>query len=245
MPSCMLRMKTIQRRIDVNRVSMAELRLFISQAGKQANQRLRQLEMSGVTAGSDKYQYVKRAAFKDSAGLYGKTSKGQIKFNLNTRGLNIQQMRKRAANIQKFIEPNVNKKTGKTSDTSTVAGVREKYKRAEETIKKTIGADNISIDDIAGLSEMALWDRLCEIYGPSETMQLYAHFKERKNGDSSVTAFERWLNEKGFVFTDEESAPSLSDLYDNVDLDFTEEAVDIQPEDNPFMTVDNPEDIPF
>ena len=238
-------MKTIQRRIDINRASMAELRLFISQAGKQANQRLRQLEKSGVTAGSDKYQYVKRAAFKDSAGLYGKTSKGQIKFNLNTRGLNIQQMRNRAANIQSFIEPHVNKKTGKTSDTSTVAGVREKYKRAEVTIRKTTGAKNITMDDIAGLNEMALYDRLKEIYGPSDTFYLYSHFKEKAHGDASVTAFERWLNEKGFNFTDEESAPDLTSLYDNIDLDFKEENVDIQPENNPFMIVDNPEDIPF
>lgn len=239
-------MNTVVRTIDVNRATRAELRLFISQAGKQANQRLRQLEQSKVTAGSNKYQFVKRAAFKDTTGTYGKTKKGEIKFNLNTRGLNLSEMRKRAANIKKFIEPQVNKKTGEVmADTSTVAGVKKKYAKAEETIKKATGAKNISIDDVAGLVEMSLWDRLSEIYGPSEVMLMYAKFKEKASGDTSISAFERWLNSKGFEFTDEEAAPSISDIMDNINTDFTAENVDITPEDNPYMAVDPDVDIPF
>ena len=238
-------MKTVIRTIDVNRATRAELRLFISQAGKQANQRLRQLEQSKVTAGSNKYQYVKRAAFKDTTGTYGKTKKGEIKFNLNTRGLKLSEMRKRAANIHKFIQPQVNKKTGEPmADTSTVAGVKAKYKKAEESIKKTTGAKNISIDDVAGLIEMSLWDRLSEIYGPSETMILYAKFK-KESGATSSSAFERWLNTKGFDFTNEETAPSITDIMIAIDTDFTAENVDVQPEDNPYMTVDPDADIPF
>ncbi|OQC00156.1 MAG: hypothetical protein BWX78_01368 [Firmicutes bacterium ADurb.Bin099] len=239
-------MKTVIRTIDLNRATMAELRLFISQAGKQANQRLRQLEQSKVTAGSNKYQYVKRAAFKDNTGMYGKTKKGEIKFNLNTRGLKISEMRKRAANIQKFIEPQVNKKTGEVmADTSTVAGVKAKYKKAEETIKKATGAKNISIDDVAGLVEMSLWDRLSEIYGPSEVMLMYAKFKEKASGDTSISAFEHWLNSKGYVFTDEETAPSITDIMDNIDTEFTAEDVNVTPEENPYMTIDPDTDIPF
>lgn len=239
-------MKTYLRKIDLNRATVDELRLFISQAGKQANQRLRQLEKSHVTAGSNKYQYVKREAFKDSTGLYGKTKHGEIKFNLKTRGLSQAQLRKKAANIQKFIEPQVNKKTGEVmADTSTVAGVKAKYKKAEETIKKSTGAKNISIDDVAGLVEMSLWDRLSEIYGPSEVMIMYAKFKEKASGDTSISAFERWLNSKGFVFADEETAPSITDIMDNIDTDFTAEDVDVKPEDNPYMTVDPDADIPF
>lgn len=238
-------MKTVIRTIDVNRATRAELRLFISQAGKQANQRLRQLEQSKVTAGSNKYIYVKRAAFKDTTGTYGKTKKGEIKFNLNTRGLKLSEMRKRAANIQKFIQPQINKKTGEPmADTSTVAGVKAKYKKAEESIKKTTGAKNISIDDVAGLIEMSLWDRLSEIYGPSETMILYAKFK-KESGATSSSAFERWLNTKGFDFTNEETAPSITDIMKAIDTDFTADNVDVQPEDNPYMTVDPDADIPF
>ena len=239
-------MKTVIRTIDVNRATRAELRLFISQAGKQANQRLRQLEQSKVTAGSNKYIYVKRAAFKDTTGTYGKTKKGEIKFNLITRGLKLSEMRKRAANIQKFIQPQINKKTGEVmADTSTVAGEKAKYKKAEETIKKATGAKNISIDDVAGLVEMSLWDRLSEIYGPSEVMIMYAKFKEKASGDTSISAFERWLNSKGFNFTDEETAPAMTDIMDNIDTDFTAEDVDVKPEDNPYMSVDPDADIPF
>ena len=239
-------MKTVIRTIDVNRAKLAELRLFISQAGKQANQRLRQLEQSKVTAGSNKYSYVKRAAFKDTTGTYGKTKKGEIKFNLNTRGLKLSEMRKRAANIQKFIQPQISKKTGKPmADTSTVAGVKAKYKKAEETIRKTTGAKNLTMDDVAGLVERSMYQKLSEIYGPSKVMALYAKFKDQAKGDTSMLAFERWLASKDWDFTDEGTAPSIDEIVAQIDLDFKVENVDVQPEDNPYMTVDNPEDIPF
>ena len=239
-------MKTVIRTIDVNRATRAELRLFISQAGKQANQRLRQLEQSKVTAGSNKYKYVKRAAFKDKSGVYGKTEKDQIKFNLNTRGLKIQEMRKRAAEIQKFIQPQINKKTGELmADTSTVAGVKAKYKKAEETIRKTTGAKNLTMDDVAGLVERSMYQKMSEIYGPSKVMALYAKFKDQATGDTSMLAFERWLASKEWDFTDEGTAPSIDEIVSQIDLDFKVENVDVQPEDNPYMTVDNPEDIPY
>ena len=239
-------MKTVIRKIDVNRATRAELRLFISQAGKQANQRLRQLEASKVTAGSNKYKYVKRAAFKDKSGVYGKTEKDQIKFNLNTRGLKIQEMRKRAAEIQAFITPQISKKTGKPmADTSTVVGVKAKYKKAEETIRKTTGAKNLTMDDVAGLVERSMYQKLSEIYGPSKVMALYAKFKDQATGDTSMLAFERWLASKEWDFTDEGTAPSIDEIVSQIDLDFKVENVDVQPEDNPYMSVDNPEDIPF
>lgn len=239
-------MKTVIRTIDVNRATRAELRLFISQAGKQANQRLRQLEASKVTAGSDKYRYVKRAAFKDKSGVYGKTEKNQVKFNLNTRGLKIQEMRKRAAEIQKFITPQIHKKTGEPmADTSTVAGVKAKYKKAEITLRKTTGAKNLTIDDVAGLVERSMYQKMSEIYGPSKVMALYAKFKDQATGDTSMVAFERWLASKDWDFTDEGTAPSIDEIVDQIDIDFKVENVDVQPEDNPYMTVDNPEDIPF
>lgn len=239
-------MKTVIRTIDINRATRAELRLFISQAGKQANQRLRQLEQSKVTAGSNKYKYVKRAAFKDKSGVYGKTEKDQIKFNLNTRGLKIQEMRKRAAEIQKFIQPQINKKTGELmADTSTVAGVKAKYKKAEETIRKTTGAKNLTMDDVAGLVERSMYQKMSEIYGPSKVMALYAKFKDQATGDTSMLAFERWLASKEWDFTDEGTAPSIDEIVEQIDLDFKVENVDVQPEDNPYMSVDNPEDIPY
>ena len=239
-------MKTVIRTIDLNRATWAELRLFISQAGKQANQRLRQLEQSKVTAGSDKYRHVKRASFKDKTGVYGKTEKGQVKFNLNTRGLKMSEMRKRAAEIQKFITPQISKKTGKLmSDTSTVAGVKAKYKKAEETIRKTTGAKNLTIDDVAGLVERSMYQKMSEIYGPSKVMALYAKFKDQATGDTSMLAFERWLASKEWDFTDEGTAPSIDEIEAQIDLDFKVENVDVQPEDNPYMSVDNPEDIPF
>lgn len=239
-------MKTVIRKIDVNRATRAELRLFISQAGKQANQRLRQLEQSKVTAGSDKYRHVKRAAFKDKTGVYGKTEKGQVKFNLNTRGVKISEMRKRAANIQRFITPQINKKTGEfMADTSTVAGVKKKYKKAEETLRKTTGAKNLTMDDVAGLVERSMYQKMSEIYGPSKVMALYAKFKDQATGDTSMLAFERWLASKEWDFTDEGTAPSIDEIVSQIDIDFKVENVDVQPEDNPYMTVDNPEDIPF
>lgn len=239
-------MKTVIRKIDVNRATRADLRLFISQAGKQANQRLRQLEKSKVTAGSDKYRHVKRAAFKDKSGMYGKTKKGEIKFNLNTRGLKLSEMRKRAANIQKFIQPQINKKTGEPmADTSTVAGVKKKYKKAEETLRKTTGAKNLTMDDVAGLVERSMYQKMAEIYGPSKVMALYAKFKEQASGDTSMLAFERWLASKEWDFTDEGTAPSIDELVATMDIDFKVDNVDVQPEDNPYMTVDNSEDIPF
>lgn len=239
-------MKAVIRTIDINRATWAELRLFISQAGKQANQRLRQLEASKVTAGSNKYKYVKRAAFKDKSGVYGKTEKNQIKFNLNTRGLKIQEMRKRAAEIQKFIQPQINKKTGEVmADTSTVAGVKAKYKKAEETIRKTTGAKNLTMDDVAGLVERSMYQKMSEIYGPSKVMALYAKFKDQATGDTSMLAFERWLASKEWDFTDEGTAPSIDEIVSQIDLDFKVDNVDVQPEDNPYMSVDNPEDIPY
>lgn len=239
-------MKTVIRTIDINRATRAELRLFISQAGKQANQRLRQLEQSKVTAGSDKYRHVKRDSFKDKSGMYGKTKKGEIKFNLNTRGLKISEMRKRAANLQKFLTPQVNNKTGEPmSDTSTVAGVKEKYKKAEETLRKTTGAKNITMDDVAGLVEISVYKKMSEIYGPSKVMALYAKFKDQASGDTSMLAFERWLASKDWDFTDEGTAPSIDELVATMDIDFKVDNVDVQPEDNPYMSVENPEDIPF
>lgn len=238
-------MKTVNRTIDINSATWAELRLFISQAGKQANQRLRQLEASKVTAGSNKYKYVKRAAFKDKTGVYGKTEKDQIKFNLNTRGLKIQEMRKRAAEIQKFITPQISKTGKPMADTSTVAGVKAKYKKAEETIRKTTGAKNLTMDDVAGLVELSMYQKLSEIYGPSKVMALYAKFKDQASGDTSMLAFERWLASKDWDFTDEGTAPSIDEIVSQIDLDFKVENVDVQPEDNPYMSVDNTEDIPY
>lgn len=103
---------------------------YIKSVGKSANERLRTLEgkrkgFEDLSGSSVAYQYILAQKERGNVNL-SETNKGELKFNLKTKGLSHQELLERAQFIRDFSE----------TTTSTISGIKSTQKMSFEKFKE-------------------------------------------------------------------------------------------------------------
>lgn len=152
---------------DFNAYTKKQLAAVVASLAKTANQRLRQLEKSGMANQSAAYGYIERHAFDESVNKSGKyeymttTQNGEIKFSTNTRGRTAQQLKREAYELQKFLH----------AETSTVKGtkaVQERSRKAFNDAVQNNGGIPLTQEEYANLGMNPLLKHYYDLYGSQE-----------------------------------------------------------------------------
>ena len=109
-----------------------ELRYEVETKAKRANQRLRQLEISGINESSRAYQVTARKAYDRLPG-YTQTRAGNIAFDRALKSKTIRE-------LDAFLDPG-------TIHTSTVRGYKESIKKSYEGYKRSTGDKDITFSE--------------------------------------------------------------------------------------------------
>lgn len=112
----------------------------LMKAIKRANQRLRQLEKSGLNKENPAYKHV-ITGIKKGAKYYTETKEGAPKFRTDIKSLTTQSLNALKVNVYDFLK----------MKTSTVSGVKNIYKKGYETYKKRHPDVKISQEDFRRL----------------------------------------------------------------------------------------------
>jgi len=171
----------IESMTDIEKLKQV-LRIY----SKAANTRLRALEKAGLAGGSNAYQTVRNYAY-DEMNIMAWTSSGKFKFNTNTRGMELEQIRRELKELDTFLF---------RSHTSTVTGVKESAKKIREaTIKQNRrGTKSQEVRDF--FSDMSdekfeeFWElenvrRLFDLYGSDEAVRIVEAGLENKHINGS------------------------------------------------------------
>ncbi len=116
-----------------------ELRYEVETKAKRANQRLRQLEISGINESSRAYQVTARKAYDGLPG-YTKTKAGNIAFDRAVKSKTIQELEDELRELDAFLDPG-------TIHTSTVRGYKESIKKSYEGYKRSTGDKDITFSE--------------------------------------------------------------------------------------------------
>ena len=114
--------------MDENQAYLKALQEEVEKKAKRANQRLRQLEKSGVTESSRAYQVTVRKATDKQPG-YVTTAKGNIAFDRRLRDKTIAQLEAELADLDRFLEVH----------TSTVRGYKKQLRQSYEGFLESTG----------------------------------------------------------------------------------------------------------
>lgn len=137
---------------------------------KRANQRLRQLERSGVVQQSRAYRYVKRLVFdKQIYDVVDLTNKGEPKFKTSYSKMNNRQLKRQIREIETFLQ----------AKTSTVGGVRQAYEKAYKTYSR-IYNDNLTFEEYSNLFDETNLKWYSNTYGSKELNKLVSQYGEDK-----------------------------------------------------------------
>lgn len=164
---------------DLSKMTKEELDIFISKFGKTANQRLRNLEKEGLSDASKAYRWINQKSF-DGADFMDRTKKGQPKFKVS-RSESIQEARRRAAEISKFLE----------AKGSTVGGVKRQYEKMAEKLRESSYFENVATEDIKAFWGSGIVQEFEKNYGYDALMEI----TEGKLSDMGLTALESILKE--------------------------------------------------
>lgn len=135
----------------------------LQSATKRVNQRLRQLEKSGVSQSSNWYKYVERLQY-DNSSIVSTSKDGKVKIRTDITKMSRNELKA----LNNFLT-----KTNE-SKTSTVKGVRQMYQKGFESYKQTTGS-NISLEDYTNLYSDNRFKAIIQKYGYSETMSLISN----------------------------------------------------------------------
>ena len=116
-----------------------ELRYEVETKAKRANQRLRQLEISGINESSRAYQVTARKAYDRLPG-YTQTRAGNIAFDRALKNKTIQELEDELRELDAFLDPG-------TIHTSTVRGYKESIKKSYEGYKRSTGDKDITFSE--------------------------------------------------------------------------------------------------
>ena len=150
---------------------------YIKSVGKSQNQRLRELEKRNLAKSSVAYKYLMKEKKRDNVNLT-LTQKGQIKFDLKTKGLTKNELLERAKFIRDFSE----------TKTSTVSGIKASQEFSFEKFKKQykeITGEEFKGDfsDYSDLYTDTIVQEYSKMYGSEEVEYLvrtYGDFIARK-----------------------------------------------------------------
>ena len=117
---------------------LEELRHEVESKAKRANQRLRQLEISGIDESSRAYQVTARKAYDGLPG-YTQTKAGNIAFDRAVKSKTIQELEQELVELDKFLDPG-------TIHTSTVRGYKKSLEKSFEGYKKSMGDETLTFE---------------------------------------------------------------------------------------------------
>ena len=124
--------------------NLDELRREVETLAKRANQRLRQMEMSGIAASSKAYQVTAQKVYDQRAG-YVTTRSGNIAFDRSLKNKTERQLEAELRELDKFLGAN----------TSQVRGYKSSLKKAYSSYIKSewTGADGKTKENAPSFSE--------------------------------------------------------------------------------------------
>ena len=156
--------------MDENQAYLKALQEEVEKKAKRANQRLRQLEKSGVTESSRAYQVTVRKANDKQPG-YVTTAKGNIAFDRRLRDKTIAQLEAELADLDRFLEVH----------TSTVKGYKAQLRQSYEGFLESTGMSEAAKGTKSGVDSLSF-----EEYQQLFTMKATEHY-----GYSMVLAIQR------------------------------------------------------
>lgn len=176
---------------------------YIHQVGKAANQRLRQLEKSGLEKASPSYRFIERLS-RDKDYATAKTGAGEVKFNLRVRGRTMAELRHMANAIEKFMN----------APTSTVTGVKASFEEAEKTFRKNHPDVNIDYKEFGKSFSYGVLANFARIYGSDELVKLQSKTADKMTQEEVIFV----LESVGFrEDTRPGEGPALSTIYGAID----------------------------
>ena len=173
----------------------SQIKSYIAQVGKAANQRLRELEKQGLQNSSAAYRYIKKISHDGDAAM-GKTNAGQIKFDLRVRGKSLNELRHVAAKIDAFME----------AKSSTTGGVKVIYAESYKTFEKNYG-DKLDFAKFSEAMSYTLLRHFEAIYGSDIVIKIIT--KAYKDGLTDQDISEALLQAGFTEGTNKENAPAL------------------------------------
>lgn len=173
--------------ISKPRVDLLRLELIASEA-KRANQRLRELEKQGLTQSPD-YQQVRGLFYSmdivEGTDIFGKTSKGQIKFRTDIRRLAKESPEKLAlleTRLAEFMG-------GKESTVTGVKKMQAKLKAIGDNMRKKYGRD-FSEEEIRRLLRHEQMDnRLKKYMDSDERSELWRDVEEGRLTEADLAEY--------------------------------------------------------
>lgn len=148
---------------DFNNYNREQLAFAVRNLAKTANQRLREIEKQNLTKASNAYRYVERQAF-DEQQFIAYTSKGQIKFDTNTRKKTFWELKEEVAELRTFLYE---------SKTSTVKGTRERYRKSYEAYKENNGTE-LSFEEFGEMWLQNNMKKAIKMYGSDVAVDIYS-----------------------------------------------------------------------
>lgn len=180
---------------------------------KAANTRLRALEKAGLAGNSNAYQTVRNYAY-DEMNIMAWTASGKFKFNTNTRGMEIEQIRRELKELDKFLF---------RSHTSTVTGAKTSAKKIREATiaQNKRGTKSKRVQDFfGGMSDTQFNDfwklanikRLFDMYGSDEAIRIIEHGLDKLAIDGDFELLDMALAD---ILNDD--MKSVQQIYDDLD----------------------------
>lgn len=180
---------------------------------KAANTRLRALEKAGLAGSSNAYQTVRSYAY-DEMNIMAWTASGQFKFNTNTRGMELAQIRRELKELDKFLF---------RSHTSTITGAKTSAKKIREaTIKQNKRGTKservrgffggMSDEQFNDFWKLANIKRLIDMYGSDEAIRIIEHGLDKLAIDGDFELLDMALTD---ILNDD--MKSVQQIYDDLD----------------------------
>lgn len=184
-----------KRYIDIGGATVKELRAYIANEGKRLNQQLVEIQKRGLTESSFGYQ-----ALVDSSKnrqFLGLSKSGNVKVNLNTRGLDRYELQKLAGVI--------NRTTG--YQTITTTGIKEYYGSVFDTLRNKPGYESLKkFDDnqLADILKTEGFESMKRTVGSEQTFRMIGSvdsadkimgWLEKSGGGQSISSYVKDFNE--------------------------------------------------
>ena len=186
----------------VNTMTEKQLKAYLRQVGKAANQRLRELENQGLQKSSAAYRFIEKIS-RDGDKAMGKTGAGQIKFDLRVTGKSLNELRHTAARIEAFMG----------AKSSTTGGVKVIYKEAYKTFEKNYG-DKMDFATFSEAMSYTLLRHFEAIYGSQIAIRIIN--AAQRDGLTNEDIAEALLQAGFTESTKQENAPSLMTIENNL-----------------------------
>lgn len=208
----MLEQRLTWQEIDTS-TDIEHLKQVLRIYSKAANTRLRALEKAGLAGSSNAYQTVRNYAY-DEMNIMAWTASGKFKFNTNTRGMEIEQIRRELKELDKFLF---------RSHTSTVTGAKTSAKKIREATiaQNKRGTKSKRVQDFfGGMSDSQFNDfwklanikRLFDMYGSDEAIRIIDHGLDKLDIDGNFELLDMALAD---ILNDD--MKSVQQIYDDLD----------------------------